>query len=114
LESAKAALQPLEDDAAKLDDAVNMLMQEYQNQTGTAPSVPVRRGGRGGKRGKRSLSAVVMTAATRLLNQEHKAGKKRVQAVTAATERATSLARGRSETLSDELIASISAKAESI
>ena len=89
-------------------------MSEYQRATGAADA-PVRRaGGKGKPRGPRSLSAVVSTAATRLLNEEHKAEKKKVQGLNAAVDRASLLASGRGETLSDKLKASISAKADSI
>jgi hypothetical protein len=90
-------------------------MLQYQLLTAeVVPAARKRGGGKGGKRGPRSLAAVVMTAATRLLNEEHKAGKPKKNAANAALDRASSLAAGRKEQLTDELKAQISAKADSI
>src|ERR1035441_2745446 len=85
LEEAKAALSPLEDAASRADDTVNALMSQYQSATGvSAPAQTKKRGGKGGTRGPRSFQAIAMTAASRLLGEEHKAGRKKPQAINAA------------------------------
>ena len=93
-----------------------MLFRSYQGLTMTDVA-PVRRRGAGGagkKRGPRSLDSILSTATTRMLNEEHKAGHKKAQALNAAMDRASLLAVGRKETLTDAINASISAKADPI
>jgi hypothetical protein len=116
LEDAKAALSPLEVIAEQADDTVNALMKQYQSATGvSAPATTTKRaGGAGKKRGPRSLAAVLMTAATRLLGEEHAAGKQKKQAVNAALDRIALLAAGRKETVTEEIKAAVNAKADSI
>ena len=116
LESAKAALSPLEEAASQADDTVNALMKQYQSATGvSAPAATTKRaGGAGKKRGPRSTLAVLMTASSRLLGEEHAAGKQKKQAVNAALARIALLAAGRKETVTEEIKAAVSAKADSI
>jgi hypothetical protein len=56
----------------------------------------------------------VLTALTRLLNEQHKGGMKKMSALNAAIDRAGLLAAGRNEKLSDELRTTIANKADSI
>lgn len=116
LEDAKATLEPLETVAKQADNAVNVLMSQYQGLTmkDTSTRRSAERGGTGKKRGPRSLAAVVMTVSTRLLGEMHSEGKKKAAALAAATERSAALAAARGGELSDELKDSIGAKADSI
>ena len=94
---------------------MNSLMHQYQAATGvSAPATRKRAGGEGKKRGPRSLSAVLMTAGTRLLGEMHTEGKQKKQAVNAALDRVALLAEGRKETVSEEIKTAINAKADQL
>lgn len=115
LEKAKEALQPLEDAADQADNAVNVLMNQYQSLTMT--DAPVRRsgaGGKGGKRGPRSAEAIIMTRASRLLKESKDDGKtKKAAAIEGAIMGITDLAKSHGG-LTAEIRAKIDAKADSL
>ena len=93
-----------------------MLMNSYQQMTGFVPAPKRGRpvGSGGNKRPPRTLEAIVMTTGTRVLNQLHGEGKTKKAALATALERCTSVAAGRSETLTDDLKSQIDRKADAI
>jgi hypothetical protein len=79
-------------------------MAHYQSATGSEPTVSRRRaGGASGKRAPRSITAVLMTSATRNLRELHKGGTSKKNAVNQVLDRARAIASERNEIVSDEM-----------
>jgi hypothetical protein len=114
LANALKEIEPLQDDAESKRNAVQVAMAHYQNATGSEPTVKTRRGGAGGKRAPRSLTAVLMTSATRNLRELHKGGTQKRNAVNQVLDRARTIASERNEILTDEIEKLITGRAAEI
>ena len=115
LEEAQAKLSPLENAAKQADAKLEAVIRQFQSATSTEPTQKASRAVSVKKtRAPRSLAAIVGTAATRMLGEMHKEGKQKKQALNSALDRAELLATSRSETVTEEIKAAITAKADEI
>jgi hypothetical protein len=100
------SIKPLEAAAIEKRNAVSVLMNQYRDLTQPAnEEVPVgrKRRGSGAKRAPRSLTAIVMTSATRLLGQLHSGGTAKKQALNQTLNRVRAMAAERKETVTAEI-----------
>jgi len=106
LEAAQLKLAPLEQAAKEKDDVVTGLMAQYMNGTGvptTSPSMKRRGGQKGSTRPARTLSAILLTSASRVFKEQLAAGKKKAEAIKAVMEDCERIAAARGESISTEL-----------